>query len=243
MAKRKRNTNQPNQETQRKEPRPFELRTIKPLTSNQQATFTAYNQGYNLILHGYAGTGKTFISTYLALNDILNDVDTVYEKMYIVRSAVSSRNIGFLPGGPSEKNAPYEEPYNEICDDLFGRGDGYRILKAKGIVDFRPTSFLRGITFRNCVLLVDEIQNMTFQELDTIITRVGENCRIVFCGDFRQTDFNKATTREESGIHSFMKILDRMDGFAHVEFDKEDIVRSGLVKSYIINKTELELTA
>lgn len=220
----------------------FELRTIKPLTYNQQQTFQAFREGYNLVLHGYAGTGKTFISTYLGLDEIINDPTSVYEKLYFVRSAVSCRNLGFLPGKPSEKTGPYEEPYQEICEDLFGRGDGYQILKMKHLVEFRPTSFMRGITFRNCILLIDEIQNMTFQELDTIITRVGENCRIIFCGDYRQTDLGQ-NPREQSGIHSFMKIIDAMKGFVHIEFDKDDIVRSGLVKEYIIAKADMNIYA
>lgn len=236
MAKRKRTPN--NNNNNNIQPKHFELRTIKPLTINQQRTFEAYEQGDNLVLHGYAGTGKTYISLYLALNEILNGSNQ-YNKVYIIRSVVSSRDIGFLPGGPKEKASVYEEPYMEICDDLFGRGDGYNILKMKNIIEFTTTSFLRGRTFKDAVVIIDEAANMSFHELDTIMTRMGDNTRVIFSGDFRQTDLNKG--KEKSGLLPFMDILRRMHThFTYVEFEKEDIVRSGLVRDYIITKTEME---
>ena len=233
MAKRKRRPT--NQST---EQRHFELRTTKPLTYNQEKTFEAYEQGDNLVLHGYAGTGKTYISLYLALEEILGG-SNLYNKVNIVRSVVSSRDIGFLPGGPKEKASVYEEPYIEICDDLFGRGDGYNILKMKNIVEFTTTSFLRGRTFTNSIVIIDEIQNMTFSELDTVMTRIGNNTKVIFCGDFRQSDLDKG--KEKSGLIPFLQILKRMNThFTYVEFDKNDIVRSGLVRDYIITKFEME---
>jgi phosphate starvation-inducible protein PhoH len=216
----------------------FELRKIKPLTINQQKTFDSYDQGKNLLLHGYAGTGKTFISLHLALKEILTG-GSVYDKIIIIRSVVPSREIGFLPGNYKEKIRVYEDPYKEICDDLFDRGDGYDILQLKGIVQFTTTSFLRGMTYNNAIVIVDEIQNMVFQEIDTVMTRLGNQSKIIFCGDFRQTDLT--TDSEKGGLRRFMSILERMENFSHIEFDKEDIVRSGLVKSYIIHKTELGL--
>lgn len=215
----------------------FELRRISPLTENQERTFNAYNNGYNLILHGYAGTGKSYISLYLALKEILSG-SVLYDKIVIVRSVVPSRDIGFLPGSIKEKIRVYEEPYKEICDDLFGRGDGYDILKMKGLVEFTTTSFLRGTTFNNAIVIVDELQNMTFPELDTVMTRMGEHSKIVFCGDFRQTDLTHE--RDKSGIQHFLNITKKMSRFEYVEFEKQDIVRSGLVKDYIIKRTEME---
>lgn len=216
----------------------FELRTIKPLTVNQQMTFDAYKQGYNLMIHGFAGTGKTFCALYLALEEILSGRST-YDKIVLIRSVVPSRDMGFLPGSIKEKIAVYEEPYKEICDDLFGRGDGYNILKMKKLVEFTTTSFLRGLTFNNAIVIVDETNNMTYQEIDTVMTRLGNNSRIIFCGDYRQSDLNKP--HEKTGIREFMNITRRINSFRHVEFQKEDIVRSGVVRDYIITKTEMGL--
>jgi phosphate starvation-inducible protein PhoH len=216
----------------------FELRTIKPLTSNQQITFDAYKNGFNLMLHGFAGTGKTFCALYLALEEMLTGRST-YDKIVLIRSVVPSRDMGFLPGSIKDKIAVYEEPYKEICDDLFGRGDGYGILKMKRMIDFTTTSFLRGLTFNNAIVIVDETNNMTYQEIDTVMTRLGNNSRIIFCGDYRQTDLNKP--HEKTGINTFMNITKRINSFRHVEFQKEDIVRSGVVRDYIIQKTEMGL--
>jgi phosphate starvation-inducible protein PhoH len=216
----------------------FELRAISPLTPNQQKTFDCYDSGSNLMLHGFAGTGKTFISLYLALEEVLTNTSP-FDRVVIVRSVVSSRDIGFLPGNAREKTRIYEEPYKEITDDLFGRGDGYEILKMKRIIDFTTTSFLRGLTFNNAIVLVDEMQNMCFGELDTVMTRMGNNSKIIFCGDFRQSDLT--SEREKAGLLNFINITKRMNKFAYIEFEKNDIVRSGLVKDYIIKRTELGL--
>jgi predicted ribonuclease YlaK len=213
----------------------FSLRTISPLTLNQSSTFKAFEQGKHLLLHGVAGTGKTYISLYLALNEVLNK--SRYKQIVIIRSVVPSRDMGFLPGTAKDKARVYEDPYKMICDDLFSRGDGYEILKTKRLIDFNTTSFLRGVTFNDAIIIVDECQNMIGQELDTVMTRVGNNCRIVFCGDFRQTDLAKH--EEKRGLLTFMNILDKMSCFEKIEFGKEDIVRSALVKSYIISKLEL----
>lgn len=214
----------------------FEIREIKPLTPNQQKTFTAYENGQNLVLHGFAGTGKSFISLYLALDEVLNG-STLYDKVIIVRSVVPSRDVGFLPGSIKEKIKVYEEPYREICGDLFGRGDAYDILKLRNAIEFTTTSFLRGVTFNNAIVIVDELQNMTFGELDTVMTRMGDCSKVLFCGDFRQTDLT--LEREKSGLIHFLNITKRMNRFEYVEFEKQDIVRSGLVRDYIIKRTEL----
>jgi predicted ribonuclease YlaK len=219
-----------------KRPEHFSLRTVKPLNYAQQTTFEAWHADQHLLLHGVAGTGKTYLSLYLALKEILRP-DTTYEQIIIVRSTVPSRDMGFLPGKVDEKAKVYEEPYREICDDLFGRGDGYDILKMKKLVHFTTTSHLRGLTFKNAIVIVDECQNMILQELDTIVTRVGDNCRIIFCGDFRQTDLQKE--KEKSGLHTFLRILDDTKYFERIEFGPDDIVRSGLVKAYILSKLEL----
>lgn len=211
------------------------LRRIEPLTKNQELTFKAYEDGYNLMLHGVAGTGKTFISMYLALRDILSG-DSQYEKIIVIRSVVPSRDMGFLPGGIKDKIKAYEEPYQEICYDLFGNSQGYNVLKSKKLVEFTSTSFLRGMTFNNAIIIVDEFQNNSFGEINTVMTRVGENSKIIFCGDIRQTDLKKS--EEKEGIRHFIEITKRMGGFDHIEFNQSDIVRSGLVKQYLIESAK-----
>ena len=157
------------------------------LTDTQNGVIDAYDDEYNLVLHGVAGTGKTFLSIYLSLQDITGGHE-IYNKLYIVRSVVPTRDMGFLPGNWKQKAQVYEEPYKQIATELFNRGDAYEVLKNKNLVEFLTTSFIRGTTFNNCILLVDEINNMSFHELDSLITRVGKNCRIILCGDYRQSD-------------------------------------------------------
>lgn len=239
--KEKRLLKQNKQNTQNQEKLNFQLKQIEPLTKHQKESFDAYDAGKNLMLHGIAGTGKSFISMYLALNQILKDPDSVYKKVIVVRSVVPTRDMGFLPGNSKEKAKVYEAPYYAICTELFGRGDAYDYLKQKGLVDFISTSFIRGITLNNCIIIVDEIANMTLHELDSVITRVGKNCKIVFSGDFRQSDFTK--DHEKNGLPSFMRIIERMKSFSFIDFDENDIVRSSMVKDYIIQKDRLGIVA
>lgn len=213
----------------------LELQPVFPKGPKQTETFEAFHQN-NLCLHGLAGTGKTFIPMYLALREIL-DYDA-YRKLVIIRSAVQGRDQGFMPGTEDQKMSYFEKPYHRSVKKFFGRDDAYEILKQRGVIEFESTSFLRGDTFDDAVVLVDEMQNMTFQELDTIATRVGDNCKIVFAGDYRQSDLKKA---EKAGLQDFIRILDAMKAVEHIEFGVEDIVRSGFVKQYIIEKTELNL--
>ena len=216
----------------------LDLKQIEPLTKNQKLSFEAYNSGKNLMLHGIAGTGKSFISLYLAFNQILSS-NSQYKKVVIVRSVVPTRDMGFLPGSHKEKAKVYEAPYYAICTELFGRGDAYDILKQKNLVEFISTSFIRGITLNDSIIVVDEIANMTGHELDSIITRVGKNCRIIFSGDFRQTDF--VNNKDKEGFTKFLDIIKNMKSFIFVDFQKEDIVRSSMVKDYIIQKDRLRI--
>jgi phosphate starvation-inducible PhoH-like protein len=205
----------------------FELKHVSPLNERQVRVL---GSDRNLVLSGFAGTGKTFLSSYVAYQDI---VSGIYNKVVYMRSAVPTRNIGFLPGNEKEKVEVYEAPYIDIASELFGRGDAYQILKLKGVVHFMSTSFIRGVTLRDAVIIVDETQNMTYHELDSLITRLGDNCRIIFCGDIRQSDLYK------NGFEDFYQVITSMDEFDFIEFHKEDIVRSALVKSYIIKKDEI----
>jgi phosphate starvation-inducible protein PhoH len=218
----------------------FQLRHVTPLTENQRQTFEKYHDGKNLLLHGIAGTGKSFLSIYLGLQSVLSDAER-YKKLVVVRSVVPTRDMGFLPGSNKDKAKVYEAPYQAIFTELFGRGDAYEYLKSKGIVDFISTSFIRGITLNDCIIVVDEIANMTLHELDSVITRVGKNCRIMFCGDFRQSDFTRE--HEKNGLVDFMRILDRIKSFEHIDFKEDDIVRSSMVKDYIIAKDRLKIVA
>jgi len=213
---------------------------IRPMTLNQGMAFDSWDHGNNIMLHGIAGTGKTFLALYFALKTVMNK-STPQKKVWIIRSTVSARDQGFMPGTKAQKEAVYEEPYPPICQKFFGRGDSYSILKQKDLIEFRSTSFLRGVTFDDCVIVVDEMQNMTFQECDTIMTRVGQNCRIIFAGDIKQDDLTNKRYNEQSGLRDFMEIIKIIDEFKFVEFFINDIVRSDLVKQYIIAKDKLSM--
>lgn len=239
--KEKRLLKQNNKNNTNQEKLNFQLKKIEPLTKHQKESFEAYYQGKNLMLHGIAGTGKSFISMYLALEEILSSPESPYKKLIIVRSVVPTRDMGFLPGNSKEKAQVYEAPYYAICTELFGRGDAYSYLKQKNLIEFISTSFIRGITLNDCIIVVDEIANMTLHELDSVITRVGRNCKIIFSGDFRQSDFTRE--HERNGLVDFMKIIERMKSFAFVDFDENDIVRSAMVKDYIIWKDKLRIVA
>ena len=206
------------------------------LTNVQNNVIQAYDDDYHLVLHGVAGTGKTFLSMFLALRDVLEGHD-LYNKVCVFRSVVPTRDMGYLPGSWKQKAAVYEEPYKMMCNELFSRGDAYEVLKNKNLFEFVTTSFIRGTTFNNSIMIVDEINNMSFHELDSIMTRVGKDCRIIFCGDYRQSDLKESNERQ--GLGRFLDILNRMGGFKRFEFRVEDIVRSDIVKDYIIQKSEL----
>jgi len=214
---------------------------ITPITDNQKRLFDSYDEGKHIIAYGAAGTGKTFITLYNALKDVLSE-NTPYDKIYIVRSLVATREIGFLPGDHEDKSSYYQIPYKHMVKYMFQMPSDadfemlYGNLRAQETIKFWSTSFLRGTTLDDAIIIVDEFQNLNFHELDSIITRVGENTKIVFCGDASQTDLTK--TNEKNGIVDFMKVLRAMPSFDTIEFGIDDIVRSGLVKEYLIAKLE-----
>ena len=215
---------------------------IQPVTDNQEWMFNEYALGKNLLLHGVAGTGKTFITLYNALREVL-DENTPYDKIYIVRSLVPTREIGFLPGDHEDKSSLYQIPYKNMVRYMFSMPDDnsfemlYDNLRAQETISFWSTSFIRGVTLDNAIIIVDEFSNLNFHELDSIITRVGEDSKIMFCGDITQSDLTKES--EKSGISDFMKIIQNMEEFTCIEFGIPDIVRSGLVKSYLLSKYKL----
>jgi len=210
------------------------IRRINPLTKNQERTFEAYANGKNLLLHGVAGTGKTFLALYLSLNSVITGESP--KPIVILRSVVPSRDMGFLPGRIEEKIAVYEEPYRGICAELTNHPTSYDYFKRNQYIEFSTTSYLRGLTFRNNIIIVDEVQNMQWSELDTIMTRVGKGCRVIFCGDFRQSDLVRDAERQ--GLFKFMEVIKKMSSFEFIEFTMNDIVRSDLVKEYIVAKLE-----
>jgi len=216
----------------------FSMKRIQPITARQEELFQSYEDGCNIANIGSAGTGKTYVSLYLALEDVLEKDE--YRKVIIIRSTVQSREQGHMPGDAKEKLSHFETPYVDIANDLFGRGDAYQILKQKNMIEFMSTSFVRGLTWDNCIIVVDEIQNMTYEELRTIITRTGENSKIVFCGDTRQDDLRNSKNRfDKSGIGNFLRVIEQINSFSVVNFTKEDIVRSGIVKDFIVTEERI----
>jgi len=213
------------------------LKVFDPLTDNQKKFFDAYKLGdYFLALHGVAGSGKSFCALYKALEEVL-DRGNPFNKVVVVRSSVQSREMGHLPGDADDKMSMFEQPYVQICNTLFGRHDAWARLKEQHVVEFISTSFIRGLSFDNAIIIVDEAQNCTYQELSTIITRVGHLSKILLCGDYRQTDLDKKKN-DLTGIHQFLKIAQRMDCFTRIEFTVDDIVRSSLVRDWIIAEME-----
>lgn len=205
------------------------LKRIKPVTIHQNDAFKAFHSKYNICLHGFAGTGKTYTSLYLALQHVLSN-DSKYSKVVIIRSVVPTREIGFLPGNVKEKIEIYESPYRDICSELFDDPYAYSILKGCKKIEFQTTSHLRGSTFKDAIIIVDEIQNLSYHELSTTITRAGENCLYMYCGDTAQSDLHY---RERDGVKDFLKILRNMPSFHCIEFGMNDIVRGPLVKEFL----------
>jgi len=213
------------------------LKTVEPITEAQHTVFSSFKENNNICMSGSAGTGKTFISLYLSLLDVMNK-DTVYEKIIIIRSAVPTRDMGFLPGTQEEKEAAYTSTYQIIVNDLFSISEAWKNLIHSKTIQFMTTSYLRGMTFDNAIIIVDESQNCNYHELCSIITRVGNDSKLILCGDYYQSDFTRQS--EKDGINSFMNILDHMKNFDIIEFGFKDIVRSGLVRDFIMTKELLE---
>jgi len=214
-----------------------DLLQYDPITQNQKIAFDAWEDNDNLVLAGTAGTGKTFIALYMALEELLDPKDAFFRRIVIIRSVVPTRDIGFLPGTVDEKKDMYNIPYKNICAELFGDVGAYNKLTTARQIDFESTSFIRGSTFDDSIIIVDEMQNLTFHELDTVITRVGRNSKIIFCGDYKQSDFKFQD--EKDGLFKFIAILEQMKNFSVIQFGWDDIVRSGLVRDYIMTKEML----
>lgn len=208
-----------------------DLKVIKPLNDPQRRMFESYFTGNFILADGSAGSGKTFAAIYLGLNDVLSKKST-QEKMIIVRSAVPSREIGHLPGTDEEKLEPYEAPYKDMFAELLGRPTAYEKMKLQNVVRFVPTSFVRGLTWDDAVVIVDEVQNMTFYEINSVMTRIGANSKLIVIGDYIQTDLYRKTN-DKCGMKEFLNVAEKIDEFERITFMQRDIVRSAFVKSWI----------
>ena len=206
------------------------------ITDNQEKAFSAWDEGDHLVLVGSAGTGKTFIAMFMALEALLEE-NSDFDKIVIIRSVVPTRDQGFLPGTQKEKEDAFTIPYRTISAEIFGDPAAYNKLVTNKQIYFESTSFIRGATFNNAIIVVDEMQNLNFHELDSVITRAGQNCKIIFAGDYKQSDFKKEEERE--GIIKFLHIIEHLNNFTVIQFGWEDIVRSGLVRDYIMTKEML----
>lgn len=216
-------------------PKNLRMRRVEARTEAQSTFFDAFGEGRNAVLHGTAGTGKTFLAVYAGLLDVMSG-NSGRNRVVVVRSVVPTRDVGFLPGKLSEKVGLYELPYHLICSQLFNRGDAYEVLKSAGSIEFMTTSFVRGTTIDDAVVVVDEFQNMTGHEIDSVVTRLGRNCRVVFCGDSRQSDLDR------NGFGEFMRVASRMPSFRLIEFGPGDILRSDFVREYILAREAVRET-
>lgn len=209
-----------------------DLRHIHPLNPTQEEMFVDFMNGNHICAVGSAGTGKSFCALYLAFNQILAK-DTPQDKIIIVRSAVPTRDVGFMPGTLEEKVSLYEQPYKDMCIELFGREKTYDDMKNAGVIRFVTTSFIRGLSWNNAVIIADEIQSMNFHEINTVITRCGHETKLILCGDHKQNDLLHKKT-DQSGIGQLLRVLPHVADFSIVNFTKYDIVRGDFVKQWII---------
>lgn len=209
-----------------------DMKSITPMTRNQQRVFDLWKDDYSIVLDGFSGVGKSFLSIYLALKDIL-DADSVYEKIIIVRSTTSIRSPGFLPGSLEEKNSVFEMPYSQIFDDLFKKKNQYKFMKEAGLVEFHSTAFLRGLSFTNAIVIFDEFQNANYEEIATCIQRIARQSKLILCGDYMQNDLIRMKN-DVSGFKKAIDIINMMPDFRKVSFEIADCVRSEFVKSFLV---------
>jgi phosphate starvation-inducible protein PhoH len=209
---------------------------VSPLTPSQLEFFDKYDQDYGLVLSGSAGCGKTFIALFKALEEA--KASNYKKTVTIVRSVVPTRDMGFLPGTQKEKEAAYTTPYESLVNSLYGDSNAWETLCGMGVIQFITTSYIRGITIKNSIIIVDECQNCNFHELDSIITRIGSGSRIIFAGDYNQSDFTHK--KDKDGFGKFLKILNRLNYFHEIQFDWSDIVRDGVVRDYVMTREIVE---
>ena len=217
------------------------LLPIEAIGPAQTEAFAKYKENKNLFLTGSAGTGKTFVLLYLAFADVFDD-ESPYDKVILIRSLLPSRDAGFHSGSLEEKANYYQAPYRQLVKFLFEMQSKdefaalWDLLIEQESVEFQTTSFLRGQTFDNAIIICDEAQNLNFAELDTVMCRVGQNTKIMFSGDEAQTAFINNDDKE--GMYNFQGILGEMEECEVIKFGIGDILRSGLCRSYLIAKEQ-----
>lgn len=236
MAKKKQKNNTTNIVTFANKDSSLQPKSVSPMTENQKKVFRSYGNNRNIMMHGCSGTGKTFLALYLALREIFSG-NSPYRSIYLIRNGVPTRKMGFLPGNQKEKDSAYEHPYISICSKIFGRADAYQILKQKKIIEFFTNTFIRGDNFDNCIVIVDEAQNFTWHELNSIVTRFGSDCKVILCGDVTQTDLR--TSHEHTGLRDLIQVIKQIGAFDFIELTAHDIVRSDFVKEYVIARDRL----
>lgn len=209
-----------------------DLKSIPPLNTPQKTMQKSFLDNYHIVADGSAGTGKTFWGIYLALNELLSNSDM--ERIVIIRSAVATRDIGYLPGDEKEKMSVFERPYIDVFDEVFKMKGSYERMKERGIIEFMPTSFIRGLNWNNAIVVVDEVQNLNFHEINSVLTRLGKDSRVILCGDYIQSDLNKSKN-DVTGMQKFLRVIQRMNHtFDYVRFTTNDIVRSEFVRDWIV---------
>jgi len=214
-----------------------DLKVINALTPTQEDMFHAFYNGNHVCAQGTAGTGKTFLAMFLAFQEIL-DKRCKADHIIIVRSNVSTREMGHLPGTPEEKMDVFENPYRDICQELFGRAGTYDNMKRAGLIQFMSTSFVRGLTWHNAIVIVEEGQNLNFHEINSVMTRIGQNTRVMFTGDVPQADLAHSG-RDQSGMRHFLEVIRDINNFVNIQFTRHDIVRGDFVKAWIIASEDL----
>ena len=173
---------------------------------------------------GPAGSGKTYLAVYEAL---LHHWAKEKKRMIITRPAIEAgEKLGFLPGDMSDKLDPYMRPIYDALFDLIGIQQTNEKME-RGYIEVAPLAYMRGRTFNNCFIILDEAQNATIEQLKMVLTRVGEGCKIVIDGDPGQSDL--PTYRRESGLYSLREVLKDTPDVGIIEFDRHDIVRSQVV--------------
>lgn len=208
----------------------LELNLHHPLTENQKRVLKSRKD--HLLVQGPAGTAKTYSVLARGLVKVsAGDVDQII----IIRSPVEIRKIGHLPGDADEKMDPYAAPYIGLLAEISPKMN-YRALVSKRLLCFTPTTFLRGTTFHNSFVIVDEYQNLSEHELDTVMTRVGQGTQLCVVGDpAAQSDLPRHEQGEQADIIDTFASMECVD---HVQFSVEDVVRSGFVKDYHIARSE-----
>lgn len=203
----------------------YGFKEVKPLNFIQGEYLEAIRSCQVIFGVGPAGTGKTFVAASYAAGQLFH---RKIDKIILTRPNVETgRGLGFLPGELDEKYAPYLEPFQQVFKRSLGDGFYEYAIKAKSI-DPKPLGFMRGASFDNAIVLVDEVQNMTKTEFKMLLTRIGHNCKVILSGDPDQVDIG------DSGLEDAIDRLHDKPGIEVIDFLPEDIVRSSMCKQIIM---------